>query len=205
MPKCPKCESDKVGRAGVFPRLQDIEEELNDFRARPFANGRARDRQDHGHPAGRRPTGGKEGGRLLYRGDPRAWRPARISLLEFDGTARVIAHADFPKVHRVGKYGVDVEAIDIAADRLALDAAQVYLIDEIGKMECLSDRFVSAMRALLAGSGPVVATVSLHGSGFIEEVKRGEGAVIWEVTRVNRDSLPERVSRWLEAPVRPNV
>ena len=52
-------------------------------------------------------------------------------LVEFDGTARVIAHVDFPKVHRVGKYGVDVEAIDLAADRLGLDPADIYLTDEI--------------------------------------------------------------------------
>jgi nucleoside-triphosphatase len=51
----------------------------------------------------------------------------------------VIADVDFPKVHRVGKYGVDVRQIDDAADRLAQGQADVYLIDEIGKMECLSD------------------------------------------------------------------
>jgi nucleoside-triphosphatase THEP1 len=72
-------------------------------------------------------------------------------------------------------------------------------------MECLSDRFVGGMRALLAGLQPVIATVSLHGSGFIEEVKRREGAVMWDVTRANRDNLPEHVSRWLEAPVQPKV
>ena len=47
-------------------------------------------------------------------------------LVEFDGTARVIAHVDFPKVHRVGKYRVDVEAIDVAADRLGLDPTEIY-------------------------------------------------------------------------------
>ena len=104
---------------------------------------------------------------------------------------------DFPKVHRIGKYGVDVELIDRAGDRLGLDPAEVYLVDEIGKMECLSDRFVSGMRALLAGPQPVVATIALHGSGFIEEVKRGEGAVIREVTHANREKLPVQVLGWL--------
>ena len=32
-------------------------------------------------------------------------------LVGFDGTKRVIAHVDFPKVHRVGRYGVDVGII----------------------------------------------------------------------------------------------
>src|SRR5512134_938001 len=71
-------------------------------------------------------------------------------LVGFDGSEGVIAHVDFPKVPRVGKYGVDVEEIDEAADRLSLDpAAEIYLVDEIGKMECLSDPFVSALQALL--------------------------------------------------------
>ena len=133
-------------------------------------------------------------------GDRRGFR-----LAGFDGTERVIAHVDFPKVHRVGKYGVDVEAIGRAGDRLGLDPAEVYLVDEIGKMECLSERFVSGMRALLAGPRPVVATVALHGSGFIEEVKRGRGAVIWAVTHANRDKLFERVLAWLEATAQPKV
>ena len=129
---------------------------------------------------------------IREQGDRRGFR-----LVGFDGTERVIAHVDFPKVHRVGKYGVDVEAIDRAGDRLGLDPAEVYLVDEIGKMECLSDRFVSGMRALLAGPQPVVATIALHGSGFIEEVKRGKGAVIWEVTHANREKLPVQVLGWL--------
>lgn len=71
-------------------------------------------------------------------------------LAGFDGTETVIAHVGFPKRYRVGKYGVDVGAIDAAVSLLAVDAAtECYLVDEIGKMECLSERFVEAMRALL--------------------------------------------------------
>jgi nucleoside-triphosphatase len=130
-------------------------------------------------------------------GDRRGFR-----LVGFDGTERVIAHVDFPKVHRVGKYGVDVEAIDGATELLADDpAVQVYLVDEIGKMECLSERFVAAMRTLLIGPKPVVATIALRGGGFIAEAKRTQGAAIWEVTCATRDLLPSRGSRWLEAEV----
>jgi nucleoside-triphosphatase len=124
----------------------------------------------------------------------------------FDGTERVIADVDFPKVLRVGKYGVDVEAIEKAADRLSLDpAAEIYLVDEIGKMECLSDRFVSALQALLAGPQPVVATIALSGTGFIEEAKRLKRVLIWDVTRANRDKVPERVLAWLAAKLQPKV
>ena len=119
-------------------------------------------------------------------------------LVSFDGTTQVIAHVDFLKRHRVGKYGVDVAVLDDAARLLRPDPdARVYLVDEIGKMECLSDRFIAAMRVLLAGHTPVVATVGAHGGGFIAEVKRRPECGLWEVTRVNRDELPARIIAWL--------
>ncbi|MCH8188203.1 MAG: hypothetical protein IIB66_05790, partial [Proteobacteria bacterium] len=100
--------------------------------------------------------------------------------------------------HRVGKYGVDVAAVDEAAGLLRLDpGVQVYLVDEIGKMECLSDRFIANMRALVTGRTPVIATVGLRGGGFVAEVKRSKGCLLWEVTRANRNELPSRVVAWL--------
>ena len=119
-------------------------------------------------------------------------------LLGFQGQERVIAHTGFPKRHRVGKYGVDVAAMDEAAALLAPDpAAKAYLVDEIGKMECLSERFVSAMRVLLAGRTPVVATVGLRGTGFIAEAKSVPEGLLWQVTRADRDEMPARVASWL--------
>jgi nucleoside-triphosphatase len=119
-------------------------------------------------------------------------------LASFEGTAHIIAHVDFMKSRRVGKYGVDVEALDDAAKLLHPDPdARVYLVDEIGKMECLSDRFVAAMRVLLSGKTPMVATIGAHGGGFIAEVKQMPTCELWEVTHANRDDLPARIVAWL--------
>jgi len=119
-------------------------------------------------------------------------------LVGFDGTAHVIAHVDFPKRHRVGKYGVDVPVLDEAARMLRLDPhARIYLVDEIGKMECLSDPFIAAMRVLISGNARMVATVGAHGGGFIAEVKRRPECELWEVTHANRDDLPARILAWL--------
>jgi nucleoside-triphosphatase len=94
-------------------------------------------------------------------------------LVGFDGTRRIIAHSIFRKRYRVGKYGVDVAALDTDAALLLPDpGARIYLIDEIGKMECFSTRLVAAMRgSLLASNAPVGATVGARGAGFIGEVK----------------------------------
>lgn len=127
-----------------------------------------------------------------------AGRRIGFSLVSFSGSERIIAHVDFPKAHRVGKYGVDVAAIDEAVELLKPDAAaSAYLVDEIGKMECLSERFVAGMRALTMGRTPLVATVALKGGGFIAEVKRMHPSNVWTVTPENRDEMPARVAAWL--------
>jgi nucleoside-triphosphatase len=56
---------------------------------------------------------------------------------------------------------VDPSVLEDAADKLLApdSAVALYLVDEIGKMECLSPRFVAAMRALLARGKPVITTV----------------------------------------------
>lgn len=120
-------------------------------------------------------------------------------LVTLDGHERVMAHVSVRGPHRVGKYGVDVALVDDVADSvLAASApADLYLVDEIGKMECLSSRFVGAMRALLDSTRPVVATVAQRGGGFIAEVKQREDVLLWEVTPGNRDGLPDRVRAWL--------
>ena len=78
-------------------------------------------------------------------------------------------------------------------------AVRLYLIDEIGKMECLSAPFVAAMKALLDGGQVVIATVGQRGSGFIAQVKRRKNALLWHLTRGNRDDLPKKVLQWLQA------
>jgi nucleoside-triphosphatase len=94
---------------------------------------------------------------------------------------------------------VDVAVVDKVASA-ALQASEdvdLYLVDEIGKMECLSRRFSEAMSALFKSTKTIVATVALRGGSFIAEVKARRDALLWEVTRQNRDELPDRIVAWL--------
>jgi nucleoside-triphosphatase len=117
------------------------------------------------------------------------------------GPTVILAHVDIRSPHRVGRYGVDVPAFDAVVDELLAvePAADLYLIDEIGKMECCSRRFVAGMRRLLDGGHPVVATVAQRGGGFIEEVKLRPDVELWTVTRAERDRLPDRIVDRLRA------
>ena len=122
-----------------------------------------------------------------------------FGLESFDGATAVLAHVGIASAHSVSRYGVDLGALDRFVDS-ALDPAagpEVFLVDEIGRMECLSPRFVAAIERLLDGETPVVATVAERGAGLIERVKRWPGAVLWTLTRANRDQIPGRVREWL--------
>jgi nucleoside-triphosphatase len=121
-------------------------------------------------------------------------------IVTFDGRERVMARVNLRSPHRAGRYGVDIEAIDaVAATELTIrPSIDVFLVDEIGKMECLSSSFIAAMRVILGSGKPLVATVALRGTGFIAEIKRRQGVEIWPVTRERRDALPDEVVHWLE-------
>ena len=141
-----------------------------------------------------RPLGGFYTEEIRAAGARRGFR-----LVTFDGRRAVMAHVDVRGPAWVGKYGVDVAALErLAASALALrDDVGVYLVDEIGKMECLSPGFVAAMRALLDSPRLVVATIGQRGGGFIAEVKARPDTELWEVTLASRDGLPPRVLAWL--------
>ena len=114
----------------------------------------------------------------------------------FDGREAVLAHIDLAGPQRVGRYGVDVAALDrIVAGALAPDG--LHLVDEIGPMECFSPRFKEAVRRLLDSDSTVVATIHRSTSGFVGEVKRRPHVDLWEVTRANRDAMPARVLTWI--------
>ena len=122
-----------------------------------------------------------------------------FELITIQGERFVMAHVDSDSAYRVGKYGVDVETIDTAiAMTLSEDPdMEVFIIDEIGKMECFSDLFVKRMTSLLDSGKPVVATIARKGTGFISKVKNRPGPALWEVTRKNRNDMPGKVIDWI--------
>jgi|ERR687892_1631493 nucleoside-triphosphatase len=98
----------------------------------------------------------------------------------------------------VGKYSVHLEEFEkLALPNLdtATTPADLYVIDEIGKMELLSRPFRSSIIALLAQPTNLLATIAKRGKGFIDQIKRRTDVEIVEVTRMNRDELPEELAR----------
>jgi nucleoside-triphosphatase len=113
----------------------------------------------------------------------------RLVALEGTGTG-VLAHTGIRGPHRVGKYGVDLEGFERFLANLRLEGpSRPVIIDEIGKMECLSTAFRSLVASLLAAPSPFIATIALKASGFIDAIKERPDVVLYEITERNREKL----------------
>jgi nucleoside-triphosphatase len=86
----------------------------------------------------RRASGRGERAASRPRGSASAATAPGFRLETLDGTLETLACVDLRSPPRVGACGVDVTTFDrVAASTLRADpAVQVYVVDEIGRMEC---------------------------------------------------------------------
>ncbi|WP_395297536.1 nucleoside-triphosphatase [Kitasatospora hibisci] len=124
------------------------------------------------------------------------------------GRRGVLAHVGLPGPPRVGRYGVDLGVMErlavpslVWAPTAASGPAKgLVLVDELGRMELAYPPFQEAVRELFAGEVDVVATVHAQPGPFTDELKHRTDVELLQVSRANRDALPEwlaaRLERW---------
>jgi len=125
----------------------------------------------------------------------------------FDGAEGILAGVDIKSKFRVGRYGVDVSGFERDVVPV-LDSRRgdvdLFVIDEIGRMECFSKQFVEAVRRLFEGERRVLATVAQKGSGFVAEVKDMPGVTLLTLTERSSDSVVGQVLEML-LPLKPTI
>lgn len=126
-----------------------------------------------------------------------------------EGNRAVMAHVDFSvrtrarpegAFPRVGKYGVDVgavEAIGVRALQEALQQRTPVIIDEVGKMELASAAFVETLLEVVASELPVLGTLHMRTDRTTQRIREREDTEIIQITAANRDELPERLAAML--------
>jgi nucleoside-triphosphatase len=124
--------------------------------------------------------------------------------ISLSGRRALLAHVRSRARHRVGRYGIEPEQLEpLVQEELAgTGAVDVYLIDEVGKMELFCPAFVEAVPRLLDGAVPVVLTVAEKGQGPSSQVKARADVRLVTVTEENRDGLPEELERWVRERLR---
>ncbi len=128
-----------------------------------------------------------------------------FEIVTLDGQAAMLSHVDFPGPYRVGKYGVSLENLH----RVGLPALEagpgidLVVVDEVGKMECLSGQFVAALERLWGQPVPLLITVAEKGGGYMAAIKEKPDKILITVTPANRDELPEKILHLLQAIAKP--
>ena len=121
----------------------------------------------------------------------------------------VFAHIDFETKEKVGKYGVDInalEAIGVPAIEKAItdEDINIIIIDEIGKMEMLSEKFCEMVVEALDSDKPLIVTLHKKSrTPLLQDVRRRDDIRILEVTPVNRNLLPYKIEKIMEEKLPP--
>ena len=118
-------------------------------------------------------------------------------LVTLDGDEGVLAHVDLETPERLGKYGLDLSALEtvgVSAIRDAVRARQLVVIDEIGPMEIRSVVFREAVNGALDSELPVLGTIFSRFLPFTDTIKSRPDVVLIEIRPNNRDQLVSQLS-----------
>jgi nucleoside-triphosphatase len=126
-----------------------------------------------------------------------------IRLTTLDGKQVTLAHKDLrdPRYPRVGRYGVDVAALDrvgVRALRRAIDEGKIVIVDCISTMELFSPTFQDVLIAAILGDAHVIGTIMARPHPEGDAFKNLAQVEIREVDRRNRDDMPARILAWVE-------
>ncbi len=121
-----------------------------------------------------------------------------------DGKTFALAHVRTGGPLRIGPYGVDLTGIEtVGIEALSPpDARTLVVLDEIGKMECLSRAFKERAQSLLDDDTPLIATVAAVGVGFVKKVRNSNRAKMFTMTRGESEGMAGEITREVEGAMR---
>jgi nucleoside-triphosphatase len=122
-------------------------------------------------------------------------------LVTLDGKEAILAHIKVQSRYRVGKYGVDIDALDrvgVEALKQAERQCHLVVVDEIGRMEMLSDSFKKTVLEIINGGKWLLGTIMLDSNPWADAIKRRPEVHLALVTGTNNQQALAGLRRWLE-------
>ena len=118
-----------------------------------------------------------------------------FKLISLEGKRGLLSHKEIRSPYKVGQYNVDIKSFEEFLGLISFfnPYTRLIIIDEIGKMECLSDQFKKLLKEILDSEKWVTATIALKGSGLIAEVKERKDVKLFEITKGNRDPYSQKI------------
>lgn len=126
-----------------------------------------------------------------------------FEIVTLDGQDGVLAHTEIAGQPRVGRYGVDLlalEDIGIESIETAVRKGVLVVIDEIGPMEILSAPFCRAVEAALDSGADVLGTIAARPHPCSDAIKARPDVTLIEITPARRDAVVAEVTALLGSP-----
>ncbi len=113
----------------------------------------------------------------------------RLVTTAFD--EQIIAHVYFEGPTKIGNFGINIDGLNKLADRELDEAngAELYILDEIGRMECLSEKFCHLVKKVLDSDVPLIASVAQIAAPELKELKERKDTTFVQINHKNRDTL----------------
>lgn len=101
----------------------------------------------------------------------------------------------------IGSYSVnmkDLEEVAVKSILSALKEKEIIVIDEIGKMEVLSEKFRNAVVEAINSDKMVIGVIHRDNSGFFKKIKEMEVVELIEVRMDNRDEILDKLRKFFK-------
>jgi nucleoside-triphosphatase len=140
--------------------------------------------------------------------EPMMRRSRRVGFYVVDWNSKekkVFAHTNYSSKTNVGRYGVDLKALEdvgVNALKSATTKSDIIIIDEVGKMEVESDTFIDAVKDALDSDKPLILTLHKKSRNpLLQDIRRRDDVRILEVTPVNRNILPYKIVKLMKGEI----
>ena len=122
-------------------------------------------------------------------------------LTTLDGHSTTLAHVKIQSQYRVGKYGVDIDALDrvgVSALQRAAQQCELIVVDEIGKMELFSASFRETVLKIIDSGRWLLGTIMLSPNPWADAIKRRPQVDLVPVTGANYQQVLAGLRQWLK-------
>lgn len=127
---------------------------------------------------------------------------------DFSGKKGIMAYKGLyrglPGKPKLGKYGVDLgvlEDVGVSAMIRAMEEKKLIVVDEVGKMECFSNKFREVLTKCLNSPKYVLATITYESQPFQDELKKLPNTTLIYLDRKNYFNVKREIIDWIRSIV----
>ncbi len=116
-------------------------------------------------------------------------------VVSFDNKEQILAHLFIEGPNKMDGFGVNIEGFEkfILPQIKSIEMVDLFIFDEIGKIECMSESFCAEFIKLLDAAVPVISTYSHHSAFKFKELKKRKDTTFLQMTSKNRDDIWKQV------------